>query len=87
MNTNSKDGSIGSLFAESKPNTIYKSVLEKSMDEKSFNDPYESMIRTVSNVDHAYFGDLSSVLLYEEISCKVNKGSTHLIGSPLLDQP
>ena len=29
LNTNSKDGSTGSLFAESKPNTIYNSVLEK----------------------------------------------------------
>ena len=71
LNTDTKDFTTGSLFAESKPNTIYRAIFEKSMDESSFNSPYESMKRTVTNVNHAYFGEIYGVLAYEDMSCKV----------------
>ena len=71
LNTDTKDYSTGSLFAESEPNTIYRAIFEKSMDESSFNPPYESMKRTVTNVNHAYYGEVYGVLAYKDISCKV----------------
>ena len=71
LNTDPRDFSFGSLFAQSKPNTIYRAILDKSMDELSFNQPHESMKRTVTNVNHAKFGDLYSVQTNKEMRCKV----------------
>ena len=71
LNTDTKDFTTGALFAESKPNTIYRNIFEKSMDESSFNSPYESMKRTITNANHAYFGEMYGVLAYKDVSCKV----------------
>ena len=72
LNTYPKDFSLGSLFADSKPNTIYRDVLDKSMDKMSFSYPEESMKRTVENVNHAHFGELYQVLANNEMACKVH---------------
>ena len=71
LNTYPKDVTIGALFAQSKPNTIYKRIFENNMDEQSFNYPQDSIKRTVLNVNHAYLGDLSTLLEYKDLSCKV----------------
>ena len=73
LNTDPKGYSTGSLFAESKPNTIYRHVLDDAMDDYSFNQPYESMKRTVENPKHAYHGHIFRVLSYQDMACQVIK--------------
>ena len=73
LNTDPKGYSTGSLFAESKPNTIYRHVLDNTMDDYSFNQPYESMKRTVENPKHAYHGHVFRVLSYQDMACQVTK--------------
>ena len=73
LNTDPKGYSTGSLFAESKPNTIYRHVLDNAMDDYSFNKPYESMKRTVENPKHAYHGHIFRVLSYQDLACQVIK--------------
>ena len=75
LNTDPKGYSTGSLFAESKPNTIYRHVLDDAMDDFSFNQPYESMKRTVENPKHAYHGHVFRVLSYQDMACQVIKNS------------
>ena len=76
LNTDPKDVSIGSLFALSKPDTIYRAVFDNAMDDLSFNEPYKSMKRTAENPKHAYFGEVYSVLSHQDMACEVIKLST-----------
>jgi hypothetical protein len=71
LNTNPKQNLWGSLFANTQPITIYQAVFDRRMDELSFNEPFESMKRTVTNVNHAYFGQLYSVQRNKDMACKV----------------
>lgn len=71
LNTNPRHGLDGRLFANAKPDTIYQAVFDQRMDELSFNLPYESMKRTVTNPNHAYFGDLYAVQANKDMACKV----------------
>ena len=72
LNTDPKEHSIGSLFAHSKPNTVYRAVLDNAMDDLSFNEPYKSMKRTVENSKHAYCGEVYSFLSYQDMACEVS---------------
>ena len=71
LNTDPKEHSIGSVFAHSKPNTVYRAVFDNAMDDLSFNEPYKSMKRTVENSNHAYFGEVYSFQSYQDMACEV----------------
>ena len=73
LNTDPKDVSIGSLFALSKPDSIYRAVFDNAMDDLSFDEPYKSMKRTAENSKHAYYGEVYSVLSYQDMACEVTK--------------
>ena len=73
LNTDPKDVSIGSLFALSKPDSIYRAVFDNAMDDLSFDEPYKSMKRTAENPKHAYYGEVYSVLSYQDMACEVTK--------------
>ena len=86
LNTDPKDVSIGSLFALSKPDTIYRAVLDNAMDDMSFNEPYKSMKRTAENPKHAYYGEVYSVLSYQDMACEVIIQSNLLIVKDMISK-
>ena len=50
---------------------MYRAVFDNAMDDLSFDEPYKSMKRTAENSKHAYYGEVYSVLSYQDMACEV----------------
>ena len=59
------------LWTQSPPDTIFRSVYERNMDDSSFNENQKSMEKTISHENQAFFGDSNFVTGNKVMACKV----------------
>ena len=71
MNTYKRTCSFASIFIQANPKTVYESIFENNMDDSSFNDASESLIKTITLPRHAFGGWQQDVLANSEAACKV----------------
>jgi hypothetical protein len=72
LNTGIKSGYFGSIFSHANTNTAYGSVFQNNMDNSSFNEWDESLIKTITLPKQAFGGFQESVLANSETVCKVS---------------
>ena len=71
LNTGSRTGSFGTVFSQANPNTVYGSIFQNNMDNSSFNDGDESLIKTITLPRQAFGGFQERVSANSETKCKV----------------
>ena len=72
LNTYSRSGYFGSIFSQANTNTVYRSIFQNNMDNSSFNDVDESLIKTITLPRQAFGGFQESVSANSETKCKVS---------------
>ena len=71
LNTGIKSGYFGSIFSQANTNTVYGSIFQNNMDNSSFNDGDESLIKTITLPRQAFGGFQERVSANSETKCKV----------------
>ena len=71
LNTGIKSSYFGSIFSQANTNTVYGSIFQNNMDNSSFNDGDESLIKTITLPRQAFGGFQESVSANSETKCKV----------------
>ena len=72
LNTGSSSSYFGSIFSQANTNTVYRSIFQNNMDNSSFNDVDESLIKTITLPRQAFGGFQESVSANSETKCKVS---------------
>ena len=72
LNTGSRTGSFGTVFSQANPNTVYGSIFQNNMDDSSFNNWNDSLIKTITQSRQAYGGYQVGVSAIPETACKVS---------------
>ena len=72
LNTHTRSSYFGSIFSQANTNTAYGSVFQNNMDNSSFNEWDESLIKTITLPKQAFGGFQESVLANSETVCKVS---------------
>ena len=72
LNTYKGSGFFASIFTQANPKTVYGSILQNNMDDSSFNDVSESLIKTITLPRHAFGGWQEDVSANSEAACKVS---------------
>ena len=72
LNTGSRSSYFGSIFSQANTNTVYRSIFQNNMDNSSFNDGDESLIKTITLPRQAFGGFQESVSANSETKCKVS---------------
>ena len=72
LNTFRRSSSFASIFTQANPNTVYGSIFQNNMDDSSFNDVGQSLIKTITLPRHAFGGWQKNVLGNSEAACKVS---------------
>ena len=62
---------LGSVFAQSKPKTIERTVLENNMDQSSFRNSMDSILHTMDKSKQVYFLNDKLVKNNHKMECKV----------------
>ena len=71
LNTGPKGRSFAGLWTESSPGSIYRTILEKNMDESSYNNVKKSVKKVINLPNQAFYGSFGA-LLKMQVHCKVN---------------
>ena len=74
LNTGPKGRSFAGLWTESSPGSIYRTILEKNMDESSYNNVKKSVKKVIDLPNQAFYGSFGP-LLKMRVHCKVNNFS------------
>jgi hypothetical protein len=72
LNTGEKSGFSGALFAQANPNTVYRSIFDNNMDDSSFKNFGDSLIKTITLPRQAFGGPQELVAANYETACKVS---------------
>ena len=72
LNTYKGSFSFASIFTQANPKTVYGSIFQNNMDDSSFNDASESVIKTITLPRHAFGGWQEDVSANSEAACKVS---------------
>jgi hypothetical protein len=72
LNTGGKSGSFGALFSQANPNSVYESIFQNNMDDSSFNNWDDSLIKTITVPEQAFGGYQVYVSANSETACKVS---------------
>ena len=72
LNTYRGSGYFASIFNQANPNTVYGAIFQNNMDDSSFNDVGESLIKTITLPRHAFAGWQDDVSANSEAACKVS---------------
>ena len=66
-------GASGNIFSQANPNTVYESIFKNNMDDSSFNNWTESLIRTITQPKRlALTANLDVISANYEAACKVS---------------
>ena len=71
LNTGIKSGYFGSIFSQANTNTAYGSVFQNNMDNSSFNNFDDSLIKVITLPRQAFVGPQEIVTENSETACKV----------------
>ena len=71
MNTKRKSTYFANIFTQANPNTVYGSIFQNNMDDSSFNDVDDSLIKTINLPKQAFGGFQEHVSSNSETACKV----------------
>ena len=69
---NTGPGSAGAIFSHANPNTVHESVFKNNMDDSSFNNWDDSLIKTITVPRQAFGGYQVDVSANSETACKVS---------------
>jgi hypothetical protein len=72
LNTGTKSSSFGASFSQANPNSAYKSIFQNNMDDSSFNNWDDSLIKTITITNQAFGGYQEEVSANSETACKVS---------------
>ena len=72
LNTYRRSGFFASIFTKANPSTVYGAIFQNNMDDSSFNDVSESVIKTITLPRQAFGGLQESVSANSETVCKVS---------------
>ena len=66
---------FATIFTQANLNTVYESILKKNMDDSSFNNWNESLIKPINQPRQAFGGYQDDVSAISETACKVSRFS------------
>ena len=70
---NTGPGSAGAIFSQANPSTVHESVFKNNMDDSSFNNWTESLIRTITQPERlALTANMGEISANSEAACKVS---------------
>jgi hypothetical protein len=72
LNTGRKSEYFSSIFTQANPNSVYESIFHNNMDDSSFNDRGDSLIKTITLPRQALGGYQENVAANSEAACKVS---------------
>ena len=72
LNVGTKSSSFGALFSQANPNSAYESIFQNNMDDSSFNNWDDSLIKTITKPRQAFGGYQMDVSANSETACKVS---------------
>ena len=72
LNTDSKSSASGSIFSQANPNTLYGSIFKNNMDDSSFSNNYDSLIKTITLPRQAATGLQEDISANSVVACKVS---------------
>ena len=73
LNTKRRSTSFANIFTQAKPNSVYGSIFQNNMDDSSFNNWTESLIRTITQPKRlALTANLDVISANYEAACKVS---------------
>ena len=75
LNTYTRSGSFAHIFDQANPNTVYGSIFKNNMDDSSFNDVDDSLMKTINLPKQAFGGFQEHVSANSETACKVSNKS------------
>ena len=81
LNTGLEGGSFAGLWTQSPAGSIYRTILEKNMDDSSYDDAKTSVKKVLNLPNEAYFGSFGTLLLMPNVHCKVNYFQKCLVGT------
>ena len=71
LNTGYRSGFSGAMFTQANPNTVYGSIFRNNMDNSSFNNFDDSLIKVITLPRQAFGGPHELVTANNETACKV----------------
>ena len=71
LNTYARSGSFAHIFTQANPNTVYGSIFQNNMDNSSFHDFDDSLIKAINLPRQAFSGYQEHVAENSETACKV----------------
>ena len=71
LNTGDRSGFYGAMFTHANPNTVYGSIFRNNMDNSSFNNFDDSLIKVITLPRQAFVGPQEIVTENSETACKV----------------
>ena len=91
LNTWQRSGYFASIFTQANPNSVYGAIFQNNMDDSSFNNEDESLIKTITLPGQAFAGYQAEVSANSETACKVSHhlsqqrlNTTRFINNPFL---
>ena len=72
LNTKRRSTSFANIFTQANPNSVYGSIFQNNMDDSSFNNWNDSLIKTITQSRQAYGGYQVGVSAIPETACKVS---------------
>ena len=70
---NTGPGAAGAIFSQANPNTVHESIFKNNMDDSSFNNWTESLIRTINQPKRlALTANTGEISGNSEAACKVS---------------
>ena len=63
---------MAGIWTQSPPNSMFRTIFEKNMDDSSFNYQHQSVEKTINLPHEAVFIKIGEVLRETEFACKVN---------------
>ena len=72
LNTGSATGSFAAIFSHANSTSVYGSIFQNNMDDSSFNNEDESLIKTITLPGQAFAGYQAEVSANSETACKVS---------------
>ena len=72
LNTGSATGSFAAIFSHANLTSVYGSIFQNNMDDSSFNNVDESLIKTITLPGQAFAGYQAEVSANSETACKVS---------------
>ena len=94
LSTGSATGSFAAIFSHANSTSVFGSFFQNNMDDSSFNNEDESLIKTITLPGQAFAGYQAEVSANSETACKVSHhllqqrlNTTRFINNPFFSIP